>query len=124
MTTHPEPFRIMDCAIITLAQGKSVQNLREFRDWIAEVPAQSIAHHFYESLLRPVFDEPEYRNDFAVWARRHRHDNELAERLGVIDPMEYPSLEQLRQHILTSSRIAWRNTRSSLPRPPATSSFS
>lgn len=66
MTTNPEPLRIMDCAIITLALGKSAQNLREFRDGIAEVPAQSIAHHFYESLLRPVFDDPEYRNDLAV----------------------------------------------------------
>jgi hypothetical protein len=100
MSTAPGPFRIMDCAITTLALGKSAQTLRELREWVAEVPAASISHHFYESLLRPVFDDPEYRNDFAVWARRNLHDNRLAERLGVIDPMEFGDLEQLRQHLI------------------------
>jgi len=100
MTKRAEPFRVMDCALITESLGKSAQNLRELRDWVAEVPAQSLSHHFYESLLRPVFDDPEYRNDFALWAQRHLHDDRLAERLGVIDPMEYESLERLRQHVL------------------------
>jgi len=90
----------MDCAVTTLALGKSAQNLREFRDRIAEVPPQSISHHFYEALLRPVFDDPEYRNDFAVWARRQLHDNLLAERLGAIDPIEFESLETLRQEVI------------------------
>jgi hypothetical protein len=94
------PFRFMDCAVTTLALGKSAQNLREFRDRISEVPPQSISHHFYEALLRPVFDDPEYRNDFAVWARRQLHDNLLAERLGAIDPMEFESLETLRQDVI------------------------
>lgn len=94
------PFRFMDCAVTTLALGKSAQNLREFRDRIAEVPPQSISHHFYEALLRPVFDDPEYRNDFAVWARRQLHDNLLAERLGAIDPVECESLEALRQEVI------------------------
>jgi hypothetical protein len=90
----------MDCAVTTLALGKSAQNLRELRDRIAEVPQQSISHHFYEALLRPVFDDPEYRNDFAVWARRQLHDNLLAEQLGAIDPMEFESLETLRQEVV------------------------
>lgn len=97
---RPGPFRFMDCALTILSLGRSAQNLRELRDWIAEVPAQSISHHFYESLLRPVFDDPEYRNDFALWARRHLHDNVLAERLGVIDPLEYDDLEAVRRQVL------------------------
>lgn len=100
MPARATPFRIMDCAVTTLAPGRSAQNLREFRDGVAEVPAGSIAHHFYESLLRPVFDDPEYRNDFAVWARRHLHDNQLSERLGAIDPMRFPDIESVRQHLL------------------------
>jgi hypothetical protein len=90
----------MDCAMTTLSLGKSAQNLRELRDGIAGVPVQSLSHHFYESLLRPAFDDPEYRNDFALWASRHLHDDQLAERLGVIDPMEFDSLETLRQHLI------------------------
>lgn len=100
MSSPPQPFRIMDCALITQSLGKSAQNLRELRDRIAEVPAQSLSHHFYEALLRPVFDDPDHRNDFALWARRQLHDHPLAERLGVIDPLEFESLDQLRQHVL------------------------
>jgi hypothetical protein len=105
----------MDCAVTTLALGRSAQNLREFRDRMTEVPPQSISHHFYEALLRPVFDDPEYRNDFAVWARRQLHDNLLAERLGAIDPMEFETLERLRQEVVDiiedrlaeSDRVPW-----------------
>jgi len=98
--TLPAPFKVMDCAMTILSLGRSAQTLRELRDHLASVPAQSISHHFYDSLLRPAFDDPEYRNDFAVWARRHLHDGLLAERFGVIDPMDYPDLEQLRQELI------------------------
>ncbi len=96
----PDPFRFRDCAMTTLSLGRTAQNLRELRDAVAEIPVQSISHHFYESLLRPAFDDPEYRNDFALWARRHLHDNVLAERLGVIDPLELDDLESLRHYLL------------------------
>jgi hypothetical protein len=98
--TLPAPFQVMDCALTILSLGRSAQNLRELRDHLASVPAQSISHHFFDSLLRPAFDDPEYRNDFALWARRNLHDSLLAERLGVIDPTDYPDLEQLRQQLI------------------------
>src|SRR5262245_24007426 len=97
---HPPPFRFKDCALTILSLGRSAHNLRELRDWIAEVPAQCIAHHCYESLLRPAFDDPEYRNDFALWARRHLHDNVLAERLGGIDLPGTGDVELVRQQLL------------------------
>lgn len=96
----PAPFAVMDCSLMTQALGRSAQTLRELRDHIATVPLQSIAHHFYDALLRPAFDDPEYRNDFALWASRQLHDAQLAERLGVIDPLDYPDLRPVRQHML------------------------
>ena len=96
----PEPFRFMDCALIILSIGRPAHGLRELRDRAAEVPAQSIWHHFYETLLRPTFDDPEYRNDFALWARRGLRDHVLAERLAVIDPFEFETLERLREHLV------------------------
>src|SRR6185369_3313249 len=57
-TMPPEPFRFMDCALIILALGRTAHGLRELRDRAAEVPPQSIWHHFYETLLRPTFDDP------------------------------------------------------------------
>jgi hypothetical protein len=98
--TTPPPFRIQYCASITLAIGRSAQNLRELRDHVASVPVESITHHFYESLLSPTFDDPEYRNDFSLWARRHLHDPALGECLAVIDPMRFDDPEALRQQVL------------------------
>jgi len=100
MSQAPAPFKVMDCALTILALGRSAQTLRELRDHLASVPIQSIVHHFYDSLLRPAFDHPEYRNDFALWARHQLHDAVLAERLGVVDPTDYPDSEQLRQHLV------------------------
>lgn len=96
----PEPFRFMDCALIILSIGRPAHGLRELRDRAAEVPPQSIWHHFHETLLRPTFDDPEYRNDFALWARRGLRDHVLAERLAVIDPLELDTLERLREHLV------------------------
>jgi hypothetical protein len=90
----------MDCAMTILSLGRSAQNLRELREHVATAPVQSIAHHFHDTLLRPTFDDPEFRNDFAGWSSRALHDAVLAERLGVIDPMDYPDLEQVRQAVL------------------------
>jgi len=96
----PAPFAVMDCTLMIMALGRSAQTLRALRDHVATVPPQSISHHFYETLLRPAFDDPEYRNDFALWTRRQLHDALLAERLGIIDPIDYDDIEQLRQQIL------------------------
>ncbi len=108
METAWPPLRIMDCSLLICSLGKSAQNLRELRDHLAGVPEQSLTHHFYDSLLRPTFDHPEYRNDLARWAARHLRDEPLAERLAVTDPMDYSDLEQLRQHLvdLIEDRLA------------------
>jgi uncharacterized protein DUF5752 len=97
---EPVPFALMDCALLTLATGKKALGLRELRDRITEVDESSLYYHFFENLLRPSFDDPEYRNDFALWARRSLHDAQLAEKLGMIDPLACCDLEDLRQTLL------------------------
>lgn len=100
MMTSAEPFRVMNCTLLVLATGRSAQNLREFWHHLAGVDPHSLRHHFYDSLLRPAFDHPEFLNDFAHWARRDLHDPLLAERLGAVDPIDFPDDEALRQHLL------------------------
>jgi len=95
-----QPFVLKDCALIALATGKRAQNLRELRDQILTVDPGSLYHHFWAGLLRPRFDDPEFHNDFAAWARHGLHDGCLAERLGVVDPTEFTDLEALRQTLL------------------------
>ena len=95
-----EPFAVKDCALVAIATGRRAQNLRELRDNLVDIHPGSIYYHFWGGLLRPHFDNPEYNNDFAVWARYGLNDLQLAERLAVIDPKDYSDLEDLRQELI------------------------
>jgi len=95
-----KPFELMDCALITTATGRRAMNLRELRDRIMEVQESSLYYHFFENLLRPSFDDPEFRNDFALWAKRGLHDTMLAEKLGTVNPLTCCTLDDLRQTLV------------------------
>lgn len=95
-----DPFIVKDCTLAALATGRRAQNLRELRDHLQVVHPGSIYYHFWGGLLRPNFDDPEYNNDFASWARHALHDTRLAEQLGVIDPADFPDMEGLRQELI------------------------
>lgn len=98
--TNILPFEIKDCALIAKATGKRAQNLRELKDLLSIISLDSIYYHFWGTLLRPRFDDPEYHNDFAIWAENSLHDNVLAERLAVIDPTEFQNMDLLRTEII------------------------
>jgi hypothetical protein len=98
--TKNMPFKVKDCALITRMAGvTSAVNLRELRERLLTCPQACIFHHFSETLVRPSFDDPEFRNDFAVWSARTLRDRVLAERLGVLNPYQFSSLEDLREAI-------------------------
>jgi len=117
----PAPFAVKDCALIAIATGKRAWTLRELRDILENIAPDSIYYHFWGGLLEPRFEEREYNNDFAAWARHGLHDTVLAERLAMVDPTAHPVLETLQQELLEliearleeSEYIAWsRATRS------------
>ncbi|MEJ2081750.1 MAG: DUF5752 family protein [Acidobacteriota bacterium] len=93
-------FKIKDCALVAIATDYRAQNLSELRSCLIDVPPASIYYHFWGGLLRPRFDDPEYNNDFSVWAYRSLHDVVLAERLAIVDPTEFSSLESLRADLV------------------------
>ena len=94
-------FVVVDCALLTRMSGLSPAfNLRELRDRIAVFGDNVLLHHFCETSLRATFDDPEYRNDFAVWAKEGLADRVLAERLGIIDPYEFDTVVKLRQQVI------------------------
>lgn len=95
-----EPFSIMDCSMLSIATGISAQNLRELRDRLVEVSENSIYYHFWGMRLRPRFEDPVYNNDFAHWAQEGLHDRRLAERLGVIDPPSFGTIDELRAELI------------------------
>jgi hypothetical protein len=100
MTPGIESFSVRDCALIAIATGKRAQNLRELRELLREIDLNCIYYHFWGGLLRPRFDNPEYHNDFAIWVAHSLHNKILAERLAVIDPAAYGSLEELRGELI------------------------
>jgi len=94
-------FIVMDCALLASMSGlPPAFNLRELRDRISTCSDNVLYHHFCETSLRATFDDPEYRNDFAVWAKENLGDRILAERLGIIDPYETESISTLRQMVI------------------------
>jgi len=93
-------FAVKDCALIAIATGEKVINLKEFRHALTEINPDSIYFHFWGGLLQPRFEEREFNNDFAAWARHGLHDQILAERLAVIDPTGFATLECLRDEVL------------------------
>lgn len=95
-----EPFALKDCALIAIASGKRAQNLRELAVLLADTDTDSIYFHFWGGRLRPRFDDPEFTNDFSVWARHGLHDKILAERLSLLDPTTYPDINDLREELI------------------------
>ena len=94
-------FRVKDCAIITRMAGvDSALNIRELRERIASCPIECIFHHYCETVIRPSFDYPEFRNDFSIWSAISLGDRKLAEQLGILNPYVFNSLEDLRGRII------------------------
>jgi len=93
-------FTIRDTTLVTQATGLRVQNLREFRHALTQVPPGSIYHHFWGRFLRPQFAEPEYNNDFASWSWHALHERALAERLSMANPADFSSFRELREELV------------------------
>jgi hypothetical protein len=95
-----KPFCVKDCALAVMSTGEAAGSLVELKEVLGRVPTSSLYFHFWGRHFRPFFLHPELHNDFALWAYRHLNDHILAERLGILDPMDYNSLEELRKAIL------------------------
>jgi len=93
-------FYIKDCALVSISTGKKAYSLAELLDQLRTIHPGSIYHHFWSRLLRPSFDHPEFHNDFAAWAFHDIQDETLAERLNIIDPQDFATLEDLRQELI------------------------
>ena len=96
-----DPFAITDCALIAIATGEKAQNIREMHNRLMNTYDDDVIYyHFWGGLLRPHFVDPEYQNHFAGWAYHDLHDRRLAEKLSIINPANYASIEELRQEVI------------------------
>jgi hypothetical protein len=111
-------FRFLDCALIAIATGEKAQNLRELRDKLKYIHPGCLFYHFWGGLLHPHFDDPEFQNDFAVWASHNLHDSKISEQFSVIDPNIFDDIEDVRQELIEviedrlseSEHVPWAKT--------------
>ena len=96
-----EPFAVADCALIVMATGENASNLRELLDRLKRIDDPGVMYfHFWDGLLRPDFVDPEYQNDFASWSYHDLHDRRLAERLSVLNPGDFGTMQRLREQVI------------------------
>ena len=101
MRQAAKPFTFSGC--VELRQTLDVHALdeRELLHRLGEAPAESIFFHTFGYFLRHRAFTTAYGNDFARWAALEIGDRALAERLAVVDPFAFPTLEGLREHLVT-----------------------
>lgn len=100
MSPKIKPLKIKDCDLVAIATGVRAQNLKELRNNLITCHPGCVYYHFWGGLIRPRFVDPEYNNDFAAWASHGIHDKKLAEILGVVDPMDFKDIEDLRNELI------------------------
>jgi hypothetical protein len=101
MRTAANAFTFIGCVELRQALDRRAIDERELMDRLEEVPAGSIFYHTHGYFLRHRPVTMAYGNDFARWAAVEVRDQALAERLAVVDPFEVPSLEDLREDLVT-----------------------
>ncbi|HHS48291.1 MAG TPA: hypothetical protein ENM99_00205 [Desulfurella acetivorans] len=100
------PFEIKDCSILSIATGRHAINVKELLTQLLSVDPDSIYYHFWGKLLRTSFSTPEFNNDFAQWVSDQIHDKSLAEKLSVLEPQDYQSVDELRQEMIDIIQIS------------------
>jgi uncharacterized protein DUF5752 len=99
--TATDPFRFIGCVELRQSLDQRATDERELLDRLEDVPAGSIFYHTHGYFLRHRPITTAYGNDFASWVAVHVRDQVLAERLAVINPFEFPSLEAIREELLS-----------------------
>ena len=99
--TATAPFVFTGCVEVRQALQRIAEDERELMDRLEEVPTGSIFYHTHGYFLRHRPITTAYGNDFAAWVAVQVRDQALSERLAVVNPFEFPSLEALREELIT-----------------------
>ncbi|MBS0182605.1 MAG: hypothetical protein JSS39_09405 [Nitrospira sp.] len=100
-TISDSTFTFIGCSEVQEILGQQVEDEKELAELVEEVPLDSIHFHTHSYFLRHRFIERAYPNDFAQWVVMQIGDRVLGERLAVVDPFDYPNLEDLREEIIS-----------------------
>jgi hypothetical protein len=96
------PFSFTSVVQLPEMLGRRARDEQELLELLEDVPIDTIYHHTAARFLRFEVLDAMFPNDFAMWAAREVRDQVLGERLGVIDPFDFQSLEALRLELVTT----------------------
>jgi hypothetical protein len=99
--TVPASFTFIGCSELQEILGRQAEDEKDLAELVEEVPLDSIHFHTHSYFLRHRFIDRAYPNDFAQWVVTEVGDHVLGERLAVLEPFDYASLEDLREEIIS-----------------------
>ena len=99
--TADASFTFIGCSELQESIAHQADDEKELAELIEEVPLDSIHFHTHSYFLRHGLIEGTYPNDFAQWVVMQIGDHVLGERLAVLDPFDYPDLENLREELIS-----------------------
>lgn len=95
------PFAFIGCIELREILGRRARDERELMEALEQVPLGSVYYHTHSVFLRHPRISGAYPNDFANWVATQVRDQALAERLAVVDPFQFPTLEELRDELVS-----------------------
>lgn len=95
------PFAFVGCIELREILGRRARDERELMEDLEQVPPGSVYSHTHGIFLRHPQLIRVYPNDFATWVATQIRDQVLAERLAVVDPFQFASLEELREELIS-----------------------
>jgi len=97
-----EPFRFCTRLHLSELTGLRATTLGQLAALIKEVPGSCIYHHTHRFLQQHQYLSPEPPNDFAYWVTDILGEDELGERLASIDTIQYSTIHNLREKIIST----------------------
>ena len=95
------PFQFIGCVELRQALDHRARDERELLDRLEDVPLGSVFYHTHGYFLRHRPITTAYGNDFAAWVAAHLRDQVLAERLAIVNPFEFATVEDLREELVS-----------------------
>ncbi len=96
-----EPFHFRSKVDQTLLLGLKAKNVSMLLEGIRTVPDSSIYYHTHRFLQQHHYLSPEPPNDFAHWVSQILNDDVLGEKLSSVDIIQFASIGQLRERVIT-----------------------
>jgi hypothetical protein len=94
------PFTFVGCIELREILGSRARDERELMEELEQAPLGAVYYHTHSVFLRHPQTTRPFPNDFANWEASQIRDQVLAERLGMVDPFQVASLDDLREEMV------------------------